>query len=365
MRAAIISLALCVGCSHELRIPEDRGSEQPGPEGERGDPSPTGGESAEPDENHTDPTPSSAADADGGVIDAGPDAAPAQEPRADGGDAGEGGTPGERWDRLAPDAGWYLTSPRCPEEVLPMRQGSGALDRLPQYPMTYVEVIRGAEGLPTTAFNARWMGLRKLAAPKVRECLPAFVTNPAGLPCQVDTVLELTTGSGSRVEILLGLPHGDLARFADGRSVSVLVGPPEGLHAHAPPPFRRLEIRDAPDGALLVAVAARATFGPVAPALDRLTGWSWDELTLSFDQLHCVAERDSCLRVFVSRKLTAAAPGAAAMHLDPGQSAVLSSKGHSYRVTHRSGIERVYGVFLRECADRGAPSFAAELIQLP
>jgi hypothetical protein len=371
MRIAIISLALCIGCSHELRAPEEHGNEQPGAESERTAPSAAEHESApERGEDRSDPSPGSTATidggvADGGVTDAAPDAAPAAQPdRADAGDAGEGGAPGERWDALSADAGWYLTSPRCPEEVLPMRQGSGAADRIPGYPITYVEVIRGAEGLPTTAFSARWTGLRKLATAKVRPCLPAFVTNPPGLPCQVETVLELTTSSGSRIEILLGLPHDDLARFADGRGVSVLIGPAQGAPGSPPPPYGPLEIRDSEGGTLLVAVAMSEGFA--GPKSLQLSGWSWDEMMLSFDQLHCVAERDSCLRVFVSRKLTAAAKGAAATQLDPGQSATLSSKGHSYRVTYRSGIERAYGVFSRECADLGpGPSYAAELIQLP
>lgn len=260
----------------------------------------------------------------------------------------------------SPDAGpggWYLTAPRCGGELLPAGSTSGGGSNVPQHPLTYVDVIEGAERVPSATFPARWSGLRKLAAPEVRRCSAAFLSTPAGLPCSVDTVIELTTTAGGKIEILIGLAHADLARFADGRDVSVLLGPitssPEGS------PSRSLEIREGQAGALLVAVHV------APPSTTKLEAVRWDDLQLSFGEPDCVTERDSCARVFVSHKL-AVTTSASTQQLAPGQSADVRSKEHGYRLTYRRGVDRAYGVSgERECADLSFVSAGAELVQLP
>jgi hypothetical protein len=256
----------------------------------------------------------------------------------------------------------YDIGPRCPPEVMPTTpRADGVAYYGPQYPMTYVEVITGADAVPAepnTPFTARWTGIRRLATPITRSCLDAFVTDPPGIPCQVDTVIELTMTDDTLVEILVGLAFEDLAPFADGRAVSVLLGRTADVPVAEPSPTRELGIREGETGPLLLAVASSASVhGPGE-------GSTWDDIATGFGNSGCVAERDSCLRVFVSGSLVVTTPGGEST-LEPGESVLVPSRGFTYRVTHRRSVARVYYVFPHECTDISADMRCAEMVRMP
>ena len=260
----------------------------------------------------------------------------------------------------SPDGAWHLHTPRCPTEVMSTTfEGAGAADYVPQYPMTYVEVITGANEVPSTPFTAQWTGIRRLAPPITRPCLEAFVTEPPGLPCQVDTVLSLTLADDTLVEILVGLPFEKLEPFADGRTVSVLLGPANSASVPDAGMSRQLEMRDENEaGALLLAVESGASLYGGLPS------WTWDDFNFGFDETICATERDSCMRVFISRKLMTSKVGEAAWY-EPGRSVWVGSRGLTYLITYRRGVERAYGVFPAECADLSLATSSVEMVREP
>ncbi len=236
-----------------------------------------------------------------------------------------------------------------------------------QYPMTYVAVVAGTE--PASPFAAEWTGIRRLETPIVRECLDAFVTDPPGLPCRVETVVELTLADDTLLEIAVGLAFEDLAPFADGRSVSVLLGEMISMTGGVPVtnPSRQLEIREGDTGPLLAAIGREPADVYGSAGTDSLddVGWIWDGVQLGFGDILCVTEGDFCRRVHASRALTVTTPGATES-LEPGDSVQVTSGGLDYRVTFRRGTERLYGVIPGgECGDRTWPTASVELVRLP
>ena len=216
----------------------------------------------------------------------------------------------------------------------------------PMDPTTYVDVMTGADAVarPPEPFAARWTGIRRLDPPITRDCLPAFVTDPAGIPCQVDSVIELTLGGDTLIEVAVGLAFEDLEPFADGRAVTVLLdrsdfyGVPSGSLQWS------LEIRDADAGPLLLAVRNFSSFVMGRPWSLTESAWTWDDLELAYGEFLCATERDPCMRVFVSRPLAVTSSGSV-VTIEPAEEATVASGGFDYRVTHRRAVERLYGVF--------------------
>jgi hypothetical protein len=259
----------------------------------------------------------------------------------------------------------YGIAPACPAEVVAVASPEAGT-RL-QYPMTYVEVITGTE--PASPFTARWTGIRRLDPPIVRQCLAAFVTDPPGIPCQVDTVVELTLTDGTLLEIVVGLEFEDLEPFADGRTVSVLLGedlsvPSEG---EAMNPTRPLEIRDGDSGPVILVIGREPDENHGLAGLRTLVGvfWTWDDVQATFGDIICVTEGDFCRRVHGSRELLVSSRGSTAI-LAPGESVGVASRGLNYRVTYRRGVERLEGAIPGgECGDYTPPTASAEMVRVP
>lgn len=256
---------------------------------------------------------------------------------------------------------WYASMPRCPDDVIEPEEG---MFRRPQYPASYLEVVTGADDVPREEpFAATWTGIRRLDPPITRDCLPAFVTDPPGPPCRVDTVIGLTLTDGTPVEIVVGLAFEDLEPFASARPVTVRLGWRSDDQAALPSPTGSLEIRDGDAGSLLLAVRYVRYRVPNPSPLAGVN-WTWDDLELAYGDFLCVTEPDPCRRVFASRLLVLTSAGGAST-LEPSEPATVGSGGFAYRVTLRRALERMYGVFEGECADATDTAESVELVRLP
>ncbi|MBI5489177.1 MAG: hypothetical protein HY905_17710 [Deltaproteobacteria bacterium] len=257
---------------------------------------------------------------------------------------------------------WYASMPRCPDEVVGGFPDS-MMNHFPMYPMSYVDILTGAEAVPSGAFEATWTGIRRLDPPIVRDCLPAFVTDPPGIPCRVDTVIQLALADGMPVEVVAGLAFEELEPLADGRAVTVLLGRVMNDLEPDRSPGWSVEIREAGAGPLLVAVRNVRYYVSGPHPLTGVT-WSWDDIELAYGDTSCVTEQDPCQRVFASRPLVATSPEGV-LTLEPGEGATVASGAYRYRVTHRRAVERLYHVFRYECADLTDTTESVALIRLP
>ena len=204
---------------------------------------------------------------------------------------------------------------------------------------------------------ATWEGVRRLAQPHELECWDNFITDPPGLPCLVDAVLDLRLPDGSPMSFLLGVAVEDLERIPTGTPVeySTTVGIWDletwgfaGIN---------LVIRRPGDGVLILAAIG------------------WDNL--DYNDRHgfgiiAVESRDDFIcgyRTYMDCKHYGVAPisvlsGAGGFRIEPGESIIVSTSDGDYRVAHRRGKVRTCFDETGCCGDYEANRFSYSIVKL-
>jgi hypothetical protein len=205
-----------------------------------------------------------------------------------------------------------------------------------------------------TYVTATWEGVRRLSEPYQQECLDNFVTDPPGLPCSVDAVLDLRLQDNSSISFLLGVEKEDL----DAVPIGKLVEYSTTYHTWEIEPWGfgiNLIIRNAGDGSLILAAIG------------------WDKLEYNLPHSFGSTAVDPgddfvCYYMeYMNCKHYGVAPisvisGDEEYRVEPGESIVVPTSDGDYRVTLRRGKVRTCFEGEMCCGDYEANRFSYSIV---
>jgi hypothetical protein len=206
-----------------------------------------------------------------------------------------------------------------------------------------------------TFVTATWEGVRRLTEPYQLDCLETFITDPPGLPCSVDTVLDLRLQDNSSISFLLGVELEDL----EAVPIGTLIEYSTTYRAWDLEPWDfsgiNLVIRKPGDGVLILAA----------------TGWD----NLDYNHSHSfgpivVEPRDDFVCYYMEYmdcKHYGVAPisvisGGNDYRVEPGESIVVPTSDGDYRVTLRRGKVRTCFDEQGCCGDYEANRFSYSIV---
>lgn len=205
-----------------------------------------------------------------------------------------------------------------------------------------------------TYVTATWEGVRRLAEPYQQECLEDFITDPPGLPCSVDTVLDLRLQDNSSISFLLGVELEDLEAIPIGTTVEYSTT----YHTWEIEPWGfgiNLIIRNAGDGSLILAAIGwdkleyrlPHRFGSIAVNLGD------DFICYYMEYMNCKHYGVAPISVI---------SGDEEYRVEPGESIIVPTPDGDYRVTLRRGKVRTCFEGETCCGDYEANRFSYSIV---
>jgi hypothetical protein len=208
-----------------------------------------------------------------------------------------------------------------------------------------------------TFVTATWEGVRRLIEPYQLDCLENFITDPPGLPCSVDTVLDLRLQDNSSISFLLGVEEEDLADVPIGTLVEYSTT--YRVWDLEPWDFGgiSLVIRRPGDGVLILAAIGwdnldyndRHSFGSIAVEPRD------DFVCYYMEYMNCKHYGVSPVSVIY---------GSDEHRVEPGESIVVPTSDGDYRVTLRRGKVRTCFEGESCCGDYEANRFSYSIVKL-
>lgn len=171
-------------------------------------------------------------------------------------------------------------------------------------------------------------GIRRLENPLELDCEEIFITDPATLPCSVDTVIALELSSGEIIEYLVGIEAERLESIVLGVTVRLWAH-----RDHVDAQGINMVVKSAADGRLLFAAVYGQTLEP-EPAVDYgpLRIERDDEYVCTYKTyMDCKHYGVAAIRVVTE---------AASFRLEPGESMDAVTGAGTYRVTLRRAKDR-------------------------
>jgi hypothetical protein len=230
------------------------------------------------------------------------------------------------------------------------------------HPPVVVEYYGEAGVLPKDAYEptrdalveATWEGVRQLTEPYQQDCLEDFITNPPGLPCSADAVLELRLQDNSLLSFLLGVEADDLMTVPVGTPVEYST-PFGGWDVDSWGQGINLVTRKAVDGKLLLVAMGwdkleendHQDFGSLAVEP------RYDFVCYYMEYMNCKHYGVAAISVI---------SGDSEFRVEPGESIVVPTPDGDYRVTLRRGKVRTCFEGETCCGDFEANRFSYSIV---
>jgi hypothetical protein len=185
------------------------------------------------------------------------------------------------------------------------------------------------EATGDTFVASTWQGVRRLAQPYQLDCPENFITDPPGLPCTADAVLDLRLQDNGLLSFLLGVEADDFGTVPVGTQVEYAT-PFGGWDVDSWGQGINLIVRRAVDGGFLLAAMGwdkleendRRDFGPVSVELDK------DYVCGYRTYMDCKHYAVSAISII---------SGSNVYRAEPGESIMVPTSDGDYIVTHRRG----------------------------